>query len=220
VAASFRGRGDSGFDFKVKRTPDGRGDRLQATLLGLLTFSAAAVPCLLPALWGLLAVLAAIQVFLIDPKRPLALLRTPIGIALCVFVAYPLINATWAPDRPASLAKAAAVLGLVAGAFLIAASYSLCEVDDVRVLAKSALIGLVPGVAFLLIEIAFGEPITRFISNHIVQLFELRKKAQVVGGEVIKVSAFIVNRNVTSLVLGSSPLFFSWGRSRRREGGA
>jgi hypothetical protein len=41
-----------------------------------------------------------------------------------------------------------------------------------------------------------------------------------VGGEVIKVSAFIVNRNVTSLVLGSSPLFFSWGRSRRREGGA
>ena len=89
-----------------------------------------------------------------------------------------------------------------------------------RVLAKSALTGLVPGVAFLLIEIAFGEPITRFISNHIVQLFELRKKAQVVGGEVIKVSAFIVNRNVTSLVLGSSPLFFSWGRSRRREGGA
>jgi hypothetical protein len=82
-------------------------------------------------------------------------LRTPIGIALCVFVAYPLINATWAPDRPASLAKAAAVLRLVAGAFLIAASYSLCEVDDVRVLAKSALIGLVPGVAFLLIEIAF-----------------------------------------------------------------
>jgi energy-coupling factor transporter transmembrane protein EcfT len=85
--------------------------RLQATLLGLLTFSAAAVPRLLPALWGLLAVLAAIHVFLIEPKRPLALLRTPIGIALGVFVAYLLINATWAPDRPASLAKAAAVVG-------------------------------------------------------------------------------------------------------------
>jgi hypothetical protein len=136
--------------------------RLQATLLGLLTFSAAAVPRLLPALWGLLAVLAAIHVFLIEPKRPLALLRTPIGIALGVFVAYLLINATWAPDRPASLAKAAAVVGLLAGAFLIAASYSLCAVDGARVLAKSALIGLIPGVAFLLVEIAFGEPITRF----------------------------------------------------------
>jgi hypothetical protein len=68
----------------------------------------------------------------------------------------------------------------------------------------------------------FGEPITRFISNHIVQLFELRKKAQVVGGEVIKVSAFIVNRNVTSLVLGSSPLLLFMGAlatvRRRRVG--
>ena len=163
--------------------------RLQATLLGLLCFSVAAVPRLLPALLGLLAVLAAIHVFVTDPKRLLALLRTPIGLVLGIFIAYLFINAAWAIDPPASFAKAAGVLGLAVSVFLIAGSYSLCSVDDVRVLAKSALIGLVPGVAFLLIEVIFDEPITRFISNHIVLLFELNpKKVELEGGEVTKVS--------------------------------
>ena len=54
------------------------------------------MPRLLPALLGLLAVLAAIHVFVTDPKRLLALLRTPIGVALGMFVAYLFVNATWA----------------------------------------------------------------------------------------------------------------------------
>ena len=197
--------------------------RLQATLLGLLCFSVAAVPRLLPALLGLLAVLAAIHVFVTDPKRLLALLRTPIGLVLGIFIAYLFINAAWAIDPPASFAKAAGVLGLAVSVFLIAGSYSLCSVDDVRVLAKSALIGLVPGVAFLLIEVIFDEPITRFISNHIVLLFELNpKKVELEGGEVTKVSAFILNRNVTSLVLLLVPLLlFIWAlaKGRRRRVG-
>ena len=89
--------------------------RLQATLVGLLCFSAGAVPRLLPALLGVLALVAAIHVFTVDPKRPLMLLRTAFGIALAVFIAYLFINATWAPDREAGLAKAATVLGLAVG---------------------------------------------------------------------------------------------------------
>lgn len=172
--------------------------RLQGTLLALLCFSAVVVPRLLPALWGLLALLAAVHVFAIDPKRPLAFLRTPIGIVLCVFVAYLFVNASWAPDPSASFTKAATVLGLVAGAFLIAASFSLLAGDDTRVLARSALLGLMPGIAFLLIEIVFDEPITRFVSNHIAHVFALRKKAHVEGGEVVKIAAFLLNRNATN----------------------
>ncbi len=185
--------------------------RLQATLLGLLCFSAVVVPRLLPALWGVLALLAAVHVFAIDPKRPLALLRTPIGVALGMFVAYLFVNATWAPDPSASFVKAATVLGLAAGAFLIAASFSLLAVDDARLLARSALLGLMPGVAFLLIEIAFDEPITRFISNHIAHVFALRKKAHVEGGEVTKIAAFILNRNATSFVLLLIPFLLFMG---------
>ena len=176
--------------------------RLQATLIGFLCFSASAVPRLLPALLGVLALVAAIHVLAVDPKRPLKLLRTSVGIALAVFIAYLFINATWAPDRPAGFAKAAGVLGLTAAVFLIAASYCLRSDSDARVLAKSALIGLLIGAAFLLIELGFDEPIMRFVNNHIVQLLDITpKKAKVVHGEVTHLSAFILNRNVTSLVL-------------------
>jgi O-antigen ligase len=196
--------------------------RLQATLVGLLCFSAGAVPRLLPALLGVLALVAAIHVFTVDPKRPLMLLRTAFGIALAVFIAYLFINATWAPDREAGLAKAATVLGLAVGAFLIAASYALRTGDEARVLAISALAGLMLGAAFLLIEIIFDEPIVRFVSNHIVQLFEITpKKMKIEHGEVAKISAFVLNRNVTSLVLLLVPgLLFTLAlaASRRRTG--
>jgi O-antigen ligase len=176
--------------------------RLQAFLIGLLCFAAGAVPRLLPALLGVLALVAAIHVFAVEARLPLKLLKTAFGIALAIFVAYLLINATWAPDRPAALAKAATVLGLAAAAFLIAASYSLRTGADARVLAKSALAGLMLGAVFLLIEISFDEPITRFVNNHIVQLFDVSlKKMKTKNGEVTQVAAFVLNRNVTSLVL-------------------
>jgi len=176
--------------------------RLQAILIGLLCFSAGAVPRLLPALLGLLGLVAAIHVLVVDPKRPLKLLKTAIGIALAVFIAYLFINASWAPDREAGFAKAAGVLGLAVAVFVIAASYCLRSDADARVLAKSALIGLLIGAAFLLVELAFDEPIMRFVNNNIVQLLDINpKKAKVVHGEVTHLSAFILNRNVTSLVL-------------------
>jgi exopolysaccharide production protein ExoQ len=176
--------------------------RFQVGLIGFLCFAAAAAPRLLPVLVGLLAVTGAIQILRIDPKRPLALLSTPVGIALGVFVAYLFVNASWAPDVDASYTKTASILGLVAAAFLIAAFFTLCTVDEARVLAKSALTGLLIGVAFLLIELAFDQPIKRFITNHIVALVDInQKKARVVDGEVILMSAFLLNRNVMSVTV-------------------
>lgn len=176
--------------------------RLEAALLGLVCFAAGAVPRLLPALLGLLGVIAAVHVLSIDPERPLRLLRSAVGIALLVFNAYLFINAAWAPDRFEGFLKAATVFGLVAAVFLISASYSLREASAARVLAKSALWGLALGIGFLLIELSFGEPIVRFLNNHVVQLFQITpKKIKVVDGEVTKISAFVLNRNVTSLVL-------------------
>jgi hypothetical protein len=88
------------------------------------------VPRLVPVLFGLLALIAAFHVFTVEPELPLKLFKTHFGFALALFIAYPFINAVWAPERAAALVKAVTVLGLAAGAFLIAASYSLRSGDQ------------------------------------------------------------------------------------------
>jgi hypothetical protein len=176
--------------------------RLEAALLGVACFSASAVPRLLPILLGLLGLVAAIHVFTTDRSPLFKLLRRPFSIGLFVFLGYVFINTMWSPDRVAALLKAATVLGLAAATLLIAASYALRSDREARVLAKSALAGLLLGIAFLLIELSFGEPIARFLNNHVIQLFNVSpKKTKIVEGEVTKIAAFVLNRNVTSLVL-------------------
>jgi O-antigen ligase len=180
--------------------------RLQAVLIGLICFSAGGVPRLVPVLFGLLALIAAFHVFTVEPELPLKLLKTAFGFALALFIAYLFINALWAPERAAALVKAVTVLGLAAGAFLIAASYSLRSGDQARVLAKSALAGFLLGAAYLLFEIVFHESVMRFINNHIVQVFQLTpKKMKIENGAVTEISAFVLNRNVTSVVLLLAP---------------
>ena len=60
----------------------------------------------------------------------------------------------------------------------------------------------------------------RFVSNHVVQLFDITpKKMKIEHGEVTKTSAFVLNRNVTSLVLLLVPgLLLALAASRRRTG--
>ena len=94
------------------------------------------------------------------------------------------------------------VLGLLVAAFVIAASYSLRAPEDVSILAKWALAGLLMGAAFLLIEIVFDDPIVRFINNHIVKIMRAGpKNATVVDGEVTWVAEYVLNRNAASTVL-------------------
>lgn len=176
--------------------------RIQVGLIGFLCFASAAAPRLLPALVGVLGIMGAIQLLRIDPKRLLALLRAPVSIALIVFVAYLFVNASWAPDLDASYTKAASILGLVVAAFLIAAFFTLCTADEARVLATAALTGLFIGVAFLLIELAFDQPIMRFVTNHIVALVDIsHKKARVIDGEVVHMSTSLLNRSAMSLLV-------------------
>jgi hypothetical protein len=176
--------------------------RFEAVLLALICFSAVGIPRLVPLLFGVLAAVAAIHVLTTDRARPLELLSKGVSIALLVFTAYLFINATWAPEPAAGLTKAATVLGLIAAVILIGASHSLRSGSEGRVLAKWALLGLICGLGFLLIEITFDEPIARFVNNHIVQVFTLSpKKIKIVAGEVTQVAPFELNRNATSLVL-------------------
>jgi exopolysaccharide production protein ExoQ len=191
--------------------------KLEAMLSGLLAFSAGAVPRLIPVLFGLLGAIAAINVFSTDPKRLFVLLKSACGITLALFIAYLFVNATWAPEWSAGLTKSAAVLGIAAAAFLIAASYSLRDHEEARALANSALSGLLIGAAFLLIETLFDEPIMRFIDNHIVHIFNAgRKNSKVIDGELIKVSAFVLNRNAASSVLLLVPMLLFTGAPSRK----
>ena len=197
--------------------------RLQAVLIGFICFSAGAVPRLVPVLFGLLALSAAFHVFTVEPELPVKLFKTAFGFALALFIAYLFINALWAPERAAALVKAVTVLGLAAGAFLIAASYSLRSSDQARLSAKFALAGLLLGAAYLLFEIVFHESVMRFINNHIVQVFQLTpKKMKIEHGEVTEISAFVLNRNVISVVLLLVPgLLFTAAlptRASRRAG--
>ncbi|MEZ5827691.1 MAG: O-antigen ligase family protein, partial [Hyphomicrobiales bacterium] len=176
--------------------------QLQAALLGLLCFSGPAAPRVLPVLIGALGITAAIHVFRTEPRRVVDLVRTPIGIVLGLFIAYLFVNASWAPSPGDAYTKAAGTLGLAAAAFLIAASFSLRDEGIAKTLAKAALVGFLVGLGFLAIELAFDEPIKRFITNHIVQLFDVStKKAKIVNGEVTGIAAFVLNRNAVSLVL-------------------
>jgi hypothetical protein len=175
--------------------------RLEASLIGLLTFSAGAVPRLIPVLLGSLGLVAALNLSNTDWRR-LHVLKSPLAISLGIFSSYLFINASWAPDPVASLLKAATVLGLFIAAFSAAAAYSLRAPEDASVLAKCALAGLLLGAAFLLIEIVFDDPIMRFINNNIVKVMHAgHKNAIVVGGEVTHVAAFVLNRNATSMML-------------------
>ncbi len=176
--------------------------RLEASLLGAATFAAGAVPRLLPLLLGLLGLAAVIHVFTTARTRLLDYAREPVFIALLVFLAYVFINATWSPDPGEGMAKAATTLGLSAAVLFLAASFSLRDAREVRVLATSALAGLLLGVGFLLIELLFDEPIARFVNNHIVQLFDVSpKKIKTANGEVVKIAASVLNRNATGVVL-------------------
>ena len=176
--------------------------RLEAALLAATCFSAAGIPRLLPIALGLLALVAAVHVFTTDRALPLKYLRTGVSVALLVFTVYLFINATWAPERAEAMAKAATVLGLIVAVILLASSYSVRDRAEARVLAKWAFLGLMCGIGFLLIELCFDEPVARFLNNHVIQLFKISpKKIKVAGGEVVKISAFVLNRNVTSLVL-------------------
>ena len=205
--AAARGGGPRDMGFSLAAVRDwGEGARLpfrlEVVLIGLTCFAAGVVPRLLPALFGLLALVAAFHVFTVEPRLPLKLAKSAFGAALALFIAYLFVNALWAPDRLAGLAKAATVLGLSAGAFLVAASYSLRTSAEAHVLAKSALAGLLLGGAFLLFEIVFHEPIMRFVNNHLVQVFDITpKKMKIKQGHVTELSPFVLNRNVTSLVL-------------------
>jgi hypothetical protein len=87
--------------------------RLEGVLLASVGFAVSAVPRALPILLGLLALVAAVHVLVVDRKRPLVLLRAPLGIALAVFIAYLFINSSWATDRPAAVAKAGSVALMV-----------------------------------------------------------------------------------------------------------
>jgi len=91
------------------------------------------------------------------------------------------------------------------------------------VLAKSALAGFLLGAAYLLFEIVFHESVMRFINSHIVQVFQLTpKKMKIEHGEVTEISAFVLNRNVISVVLLLVPgLLFTAAlptRASRRAG--
>jgi hypothetical protein len=94
---------------------------------------------------------------------------------------------------------------------------------EARVLAKCALAGLLLGAAYLPFEIVFHESVMRFINNHIAQVFQLTpKKMKIENGDVTEISAFVLNRNVTSVVLLLVPgLLFTAAlpaRASRRAG--
>jgi O-antigen ligase/polysaccharide polymerase Wzy-like membrane protein len=176
--------------------------RLQTLLFGLLFFSAPAAPRALPALFGVLALTAAVHVLSTDRGRLLALLRAPVVIALGVFIAYLFVSAAWAHDPGTGLTKAAGMLGLVAGAVFVAASFSLRDAEETCRLARAAVTGLLLGAVYLLIELLLNEPIRRFIANNIIQLFDVvPKKMEVVNGEIIDMKTSVLNRNVISFVL-------------------
>ncbi len=111
--------------------------------------------------------------FTIDPERPFRLLRSAVGIALLVFIAYLFINA----DVVAGPGRRLRSRPRPCSGWWRPSSSSARPIPCVRRYRGAragevgALPGLVLGIGFLLIELSFGEPIVRFLNNHVIQLF-------------------------------------------------
>jgi O-antigen ligase len=86
--------------------------------------------------------------------------------------------------------------------FVLAESFSSNSDDHNRTLIQAALVGLLLGIAILLIELSMDTPLMRFVHNNIISLINpTRSKAVVVDGAVTRFYEFLLNRNVVSIVM-------------------
>lgn len=127
--------------------------------------------------------------------------RTPLLAACVAFGAYITVNAAWSTDPAEAYGKVLFYWVLLLTAHLAITGLGTVS-DEVLVrLQKTAVIAVMAGAVFLLIEVLTDQAIRRFIFSVLPFARPPPKHVKVVDGEVAEIGAYILNRNMAALSL-------------------
>lgn len=156
---------------------------------------------------SMLVILAILPVVVLAGKGAVAGLRPvpALLLGLLAFGAYLAVNATWSIDHAEAFGKVAYYVVLLAIGHL--AACGMARMDDPMLdrLARGALIGILVGAAFLLIEILSGQWIKRTVFNLLPWIRPDPKHVIVTDGRVTRIGAYVLNRSFAVLCLSLWP---------------
>lgn len=184
-------------------------------------FAAVTAPRALPAVIYLGGITALFVIVSVGGLRRTGILRTPVVAALFMLIGYLFINSFWALDPAAALRKTGQVAGLSVAAVALAMLASRTAWSDTRRILLWGLAALVAGLAVLLLEISFDQPVMKFVLNKFPRIGDLSSKHFTeVNGKVVSIEAYLTNRNVTvatiffwpALLMTTAAPALSWRR--------
>jgi hypothetical protein len=130
-----------------------------------------------------------------------ALARTPLLTACVAFGIYITINATWAVNLPEAYGKVVFYWVLLITAHLAITGFGDVSDEVLARLQKVAVIAASAGAAFLLIEVLTDQAIRRFTFSLLPFTRPPSKHTTIVGGDVVAIGPYILNRNMAALCL-------------------
>ncbi len=115
---------------------------------------------------------------------------------------YLFVNASWSLDPSRAVSKAVWFTLVVAMSFGAWRALASWQKPQIRIATTAFLAGLAVGVAFILLEAATGRFLTISLYNFLPFTRPESAKAMVIkDGEVLRIAAFELNRNVTVMLL-------------------
>jgi O-antigen ligase len=173
--------------------------------------------------WVPVAALVAIVVALVSPRATPGLLLllggSVIGLALAgghrlvppplsalasvlvCFAAYLVVNSIWAVAPLEGISRAILFSLIAFLAMAVAVALPMLRTAEAGPLQRSILLAVAVGAAFLAIEVTFGQPIRRSVTNVLPFLRPPAKHAVIVDGWVDQIHLYTLNRNLGLLNL-------------------
>jgi len=123
-------------------------------------------------------------------------------IACLVFSIYVLLNASWAWNQSAGIAKASLLLGAILLVFASATAINKLSERHIHLAAIAFIASAALGGLYLLLQMLTDGAITRFVMNTIPMVRpDNTKRISIVHGEVRRINLNTLNQNVTLLML-------------------
>jgi hypothetical protein len=129
------------------------------------------------------------------------LVRTPLLAACVAFGTYITINAAWSTDPAEAYGKVLFYWVLLLTAHLAITGLGTVSDQVLARLQKTAVIAVMAGAVFLLIEVLTDQAIRRFIFSVLPFARPPPKHVKIADGEVVEIGAYILNRNMAALSL-------------------
>ena len=143
-----------------------------------------------------------IAIALLNGARSGELFRFDLALGLFALAAlYLVINATWSLDPPHAFGKAAWFALVVLLAFAACRAVSRFDESQTKLAAGAFIAGLSAGLVFILAELLTDRALTRFLYNTLPFTRPGPKNLVLSDGQVTRISAFELDRNVAVLLL-------------------